>query len=238
MEENHTSLEILMSFVDAFHKKKTATVVQGVFKEKASRAQNGLYKTSDRVTKAHLPYLQKFQEILLATMQAESGIGIASCQVGVPLQFFLIEVSNPDENARYSELEEVPFQAFINPRIIRASKDKKSFWHSCLSARGQKMGKVATYSWVECEAFDLELNPFTCRLDGMASIIFQHEFRHLLGKLYLDQTQIVLSSDAFNRQVEDGSVSVCEDCGDEVPHLLSDYKVGSSIEEYKRGVRC
>ena len=188
MSQKNNSLEILKDFVVRYEADESAPVVQGVFKEGVGRDKNILYSPSFQVTKEHQPYLESFLSLMLRTMIAESGIGIASCQVGVPLQAFIIGMENDEGSERYLEVEKVPYQVFINPRIIKASKQYRSFWHGCLSAKGQKLGRVATYDWVECEAYTLDFKKFRVKLEGMASIIFQHEFRHLLGKLYIDQT--------------------------------------------------
>ena len=126
-------------------------------------------------------------------------------------------------------MEQIPVQAFANPRIISVSKELSSFWHGCLSAQGQKLGQVATYDWIEFEAYDLGLNKYKARLDGMASIIFQHEFRHLLGKLYIDQTHILMKREDLREKLVSGELNSCEACGPEVPHLLADYTVGDKI---------
>ena len=120
------------------------------------------------------------------TMMAEHGIGIAANQVGLNLQIFIIESNHEDSEARYKNILDVKKQVFINPKIKSASKKLTNFWHGCLSAKGQFRGQVSTYESIFYEALDENLNKVSGKLDGMAAVIFQHEFRHLLSNLYVD----------------------------------------------------
>ena len=74
-----------------------------------------------------------------------------------------------------------------------------------------------------------KLNKISGKLDGMAAVIFQHEFRHLLGKTYVDFAHKLLEAEELNIEIENGNYDDLEDCDSSIPHLLSDYKIGSSI---------
>ena len=77
--------------------------------------------------------------------------------------------------------------------------------------------------------FHEKLNKISGKLDGMAAVIFQHEFRHLLGKTYVDFAHKLLDAEELNIEIENGNYDDLEDCDSSIPHLLSDYKIGSSI---------
>lgn len=168
------------------------------------------------------------------------GIGLAANQIGHHLQAFVIELVNNPEDPRFAprypkELPSVPFQLFINPRITASSEERVSFWHGCLSALEMKeRGKVATYAWLDYEAFNAEGQKINGRLTDMAAVIFQHEFRHMLGKLYLDCTDIFMPLEVLNEKRSSGAEGFLLPCGQEVPLLLADYDVGDSIEDYAR----
>jgi peptide deformylase len=198
--------------------------------DKKKRADNALYcpclavKENEFNTKK----LNKFIDAMHVIMRRENGIGLSANQVGRNIQIFIIE--STQEQDRYSKVESVPYQVFINPKITAASNERTNFWHGCLSAQGFKRGNVATYEWINYEAFDKNGHKKTGKLNGLASIIFQHEFRHLLGGTYVD----------FAREFyepEENKTTKSEKCSNSIPLLLSDYKIGDSLEEYYR-IRC
>ena len=155
--KNEELTENLKEFIKKYEDEQSAPIVQGIFSDGASKKNNILYSKSYPVTLSQKDSLEKFEKILMKTMLYESGMGIASCQVGVPLQLFIIGTGDVGKNERYNVEDQVPYQTFVNPRIVKVSKANRSFWHGCLSARGQKMGQVATYDWVKCEAYTLSL---------------------------------------------------------------------------------
>ncbi|RYZ93910.1 MAG: peptide deformylase, partial [Proteobacteria bacterium] len=155
-------------------------------RDPAARERNVLYLPARAITAEEFrtPDLSRLVEAMRALMHRTGGIGIAANQVGKRLQLFMIEAK--PNNPRYQVLGEVPYQLFINPRIIAASAERRNFWHGCLSAVGEKRGNVATYEWIEVEAADEAGIVRRARLEGLAAVIFQHELRHLLGGTYLD----------------------------------------------------
>jgi len=206
-------------------------IVQVTDNEK-KRLGNALYCPCQAVGKEEFnsEKLNEFLDSMHSIMHRESGIGLAANQVGRNIQIFIIEAMQ--KSARYSEIESVPYQIFINPKITSASKERKNFWHGCLSARSFRRGNVATYEWIEYEAFDSEGNKKTGRLKGLASVIFQHEFRHLLGKTYVDFAKEFCEQEELEEKIKKGQVNRFERCEDSVPLLLNDYKIGDSLEEY------
>jgi peptide deformylase len=218
----------LFNFVGEYKDKDQAPIVQGLFGN-ASRENNTLYKKCLPVTEFQLPYLKDTLDIMYKTMIEEHGIGIAANQVGLNLQIFIIESRYEDSDIRYKNLLNVKKQIFINPKIKSASKQLTNFWHACLSAKGQLRGQVATYKSISYEALDEDLNKISGKLDGMAAVIFQHEFRHLLGNLYVDYAHKLLDAEDLNNDLKNGNYDDLDDCDSSIPHLLSDYKVGTAI---------
>lgn len=196
------------------------------------RKDNSLYKTSRRIETLEFgsKELQSFITELRTTMHQTNGVGIAANQVNKNLQVFLIEAIN---NIRWhKDFGKIPYQVFINPKIIKASKEKRNFWHGCLSGRGEKLGNVATYDWIEYEAFDMQGKIITGRLDGLAAVVFQHEFRHLLGGTYLDKAVEFLDSTEVYVGANDGDIALFELVEDALPVMLDDYVIGESLEDY------
>ena len=196
------------------------------------RKENVLYLPARRIMSDEFSRseFQEFVEKMRETMHATGGIGIAANQIGKRLQVFMIEAKL--ENPRYKVLGEVPFQVFINPRILKASRERRNFWHGCLSAVGEKRGNVATYESIEVEAADAQGKIKQVRLEGLAAVIFQHELRHLLGGTYLDKAGIFLPSEELKEKLDRKELPFFERADNNLPLLLDDYRIGESLEEY------
>lgn len=191
-----------------------------------------LYTPCEQVTDINSSETKKMLNDL--SIRLPAGIGLAANQVGYHKQAFMIRFDSAG-NKRYPQVfQDVPQQTFINPKITQASSENVSFWHGCLSAITHSKGKVATWSWIEYDAQDSLGKRQTGRLEGLAAVIFQHEFRHLLGSCFLDHAKEFMDQEVLHKKFEDNVFPPMALCGPEVPHLLSDYQVGESIEEYAR----
>lgn len=196
------------------------------------RLKNSLYLPNRKIESTEMGSKQIIDTVTLMrqVMHEKQGIGIAANQVGLNLQIFMIEAK--PNNPRYKIFAPVEYKVFINPKITRASPERRNFWHGCLSAVGEKRGNVAAYEWIEYEAQDLDGQKMVGRLDGLAAIIFQHEFRHMLGGTYLDRAHEFLDKAAIDEGIDKKTVEVYSAAPPEMPHLLGDYTVGQSLEEF------
>ena len=111
-------------------------------------------------------------------MYAANGIGLASNQVGIPLRFFILNLT-ADPNEKDEEI------VFINPEIVRR-KGTTEGEEGCLSFPGL-YGPVKRSELVRIEAFDLQGQPFEMDLDELAARAVQHETDHLDGVLFIDR---------------------------------------------------
>lgn len=128
--------------------------------------------------------LRTFITRLKITMQAESGIGIAAPQVGIGRNIFLF--------TRIDRTGE-PVEVAINPKITAHSKETICFERDgCLSIPGIS-GNSQRYKWVEVEYYDETGKKHKERLSGYSrqsdftGVIFQHEYDHLQGILFIDK---------------------------------------------------
>lgn len=201
-------------------------------RDPAARLANSLYVPARRISPEDFgtPGLEGLVEKMRFVMHALGGIGIAANQLGLSQQIFLIE-AKPD-NLRYQVLGEVPFAVFINPRVVAVSTERRNFWHGCLSAAGEARGNVATYEWIEFEAAGVSGAVRRGRLEGLASVIFQHELRHLLGGTYLDRARTLVAKDELDERLAKGELPFFEPVDVELPLLIGDYCVGESLEEF------
>lgn len=128
--------------------------------------------------------IQLFLERLKLTMVAESGVGIAAPQVGLNRNIFLFfRIDKPG----------YPIQVAINPKIVNHPKEFISFeGDGCLSVP-ERSGTTARYSWVDVEYYDENGTLIKEKLSGSSrqgdftGIIFQHEYDHLKGVLFIDK---------------------------------------------------
>lgn len=207
-------------------------VVQHIPIDSVGRDQNALYLTprSIKQDEFNSAELNTFIDSMNAVMMREEGVGIAANQLGKRLQIFIIEAMN--DNPRYKVLGAVENQVFINPKITKVSKERKNFWHGCLSAENEDRGNVATFSWIEYECQNQKGETQRGRLEGFASVIFQHEYRHLMKGTYLDHANHFLPKAELDHQLEIGELPFFEPANDTLPLLIEGYQLGKSLEDY------
>lgn len=137
-------------------------------------------------------------------MRAAGGVGLAAPQAGVGVRVAVVELT-PEGLARRDaarnaelEMEEVPFQVLINPRLTVIDAAPRSFFEGCLSLEGMTAVTPRARS-VRVESFDGEGNPVTTVAHGWFARILQHEVDHLDGVLYVDRMlpRTLMTSDAF-----------------------------------------
>jgi peptide deformylase len=77
-------------------------------------------------------------------------------------------------------------QVFINPKIIKKSKENVIDEEGCLSFPGLFL-KIKRAKEVEVEALDREGEKARIRAEGLPARILQHEIDHLDGILFIDR---------------------------------------------------
>jgi peptide deformylase len=122
---------------------------------------------------------------MFETMDAARGVGLAAPQVGVGLRIFTWQMDNRDGVP--------PRGVVINP-FVSASKppvgdpDPHDESEGCLSVPGEsfplRRGESATLT-----GLDLDGNEISYTATGWFARMFQHEYDHLNGFLYVDRLQ-------------------------------------------------
>ena len=130
------------------------------------------------------PEFEALIEDLRETLADSGGIGLAAPQINVSLQVAVIEISNPE--TRYGEIETLPFTVFVNPIISVLNPEIEGYWEGCLSVPGM-MGFVERPQHIRVDYIDAQANEQTMELTGFLATVFQHEFDHLYGHLYVDK---------------------------------------------------
>lgn len=122
----------------------------------------------------------------------EFGVAIAAPQIGESLRIFVVAgkalVPEQDELDEETPAVRPPDMVFINPELVRLSRAKKEMSEGCLSVRG-KYGTVVRHEKASVKAFNEKGEPFTYNGTGLVAHIFQHEYDHLEGILYIDKAK-------------------------------------------------
>lgn len=121
---------------------------------------------------------------MIDTLHHAGGIGLAAPQIDVPLRVAIIEI--PGGRTRYGEIAPMPLTVFVNPTIEVLDPATAGYWEGCLSVPGLR-GYVERPQHVRVRARDLANRPLELELKGFLATVFQHEFDHLDGRLYIDR---------------------------------------------------
>lgn len=120
---------------------------------------------------------------MFETMDKAPGVGLAAPQVGVGLRVFTYDYDDDEGNERRGVI--------INPvlergPIIDEPADEDTEIEGCLSVPGERF-PLKRAEQVTITGLDLDRNPVFIEADGWFARIFQHEFDHLDGILYVDR---------------------------------------------------
>ncbi len=147
------------------------------------------------------PKLQQLIDDLLATAAAKNGVGIAAPQVAVGLQLFIV-TSRP--NPRYPQAPTMDPTAMINPRIHGHGDELVKGWEGCLSVPGQR-GLVPRHREIEVSYLDRHGKEHRQYLQDFIARIFQHEYDHLQGIVFLDRITDpadLVTEEEYQRQLQ------------------------------------
>jgi peptide deformylase len=128
-------------------------------------------KPVERVTQE----MRQLVRDMIDTMYEHDGIGLAAPQVGQDLQLF---VANPSQE-RGREL------VIMNPSL-EAIRGRTKVMEGCLSLPNV-WARVARSATVRLRGLDLAGKPLTMDAQGLLAVVFQHEFDHLQGRLFIDR---------------------------------------------------
>jgi peptide deformylase len=118
----------------------------------------------------------------------EYGVAIAAPQIGHSLRIFVVAGRALLPEDAPEDAKRPPDMVFINPEITRLSRAKREMAEGCLSVRG-KYGTVMRHERASVKALDEAGKPFTYNGTGLVAHIFQHEYDHLDGILYIDKAK-------------------------------------------------
>jgi peptide deformylase len=137
--------------------------------------------TTDLIGSAEL---ERLISDMVDTLHDYGGIGLAAPQIDEPLRLAIIEI--PGGPSRYGEIEALPLTVFINPSVEIINPSTAGYWEGCLSVPGLR-GFVERPQHVRIDYTNRHGEPEQLELEGFWATVFQHEFDHLDGRLYIDR---------------------------------------------------
>lgn len=114
--------------------------------------------------------------LMRATLKKSGGVGLAAPQVGLSRALFLVQLQN--------DTKEVV--TCIDPKMISMSRRMVEGYEGCLSIPGVG-GKVERAESITIQYTTLTGKRMTYSSKGWEARIFQHEYDHLFGTLYIDK---------------------------------------------------
>jgi len=144
-----------------------------------------LREVAAKITDPLDPAIQALIDDMLVTVADVNGVGIAAPQVYRSLSLF-IAASRP--NPRSPQAPEMEPTAMINPEIIWYSEQKEYGWEGCLSIPGLR-GVVPRHSRIGVRYLSRTGVVREAEYGDFLARVFQHEFDHLNGLLFLDRVE-------------------------------------------------
>ena len=126
--------------------------------------------------------LKELVRNMVDTMRVNDGIGLAGPQVNILERIFVIDLEILDETT--------PAKAYINPVIEASSDERAEQEEGCLSIPRLSADVERPIAIkVRYQTEDGEQIEET--LDGLVARVFQHEYDHLNGVLFIDHLSII-----------------------------------------------
>ncbi len=136
------------------------------------------------------------KEMSLALKSQSDGVAIAAPQIGYPLSIFVVsgKIFHKDFVRGEKEFEKIQKNEmpndliFINPKILKLSREKEWLPEGCLSVRWL-YGKTHRSKKATISAYNENSKKFQRGASGLLAQIFQHETDHLKGILFIDHAK-------------------------------------------------
>lgn len=119
-------------------------------------------------------------------MSEIAGLAIAAPQIGESIRVIVVRVNEAKDNDGNIIQKEIPLTVYINPTIIKYSKEKVVSEEGCLSYP-YYYGPVERAKKVRFEAMNNKGKNVKTNASGLFARIVQHEVDHLDGILFIDK---------------------------------------------------
>ncbi|KAL9188040.1 hypothetical protein ACHAXT_006418 [Thalassiosira profunda] len=149
--------------------------------------------------------ISKIAKEMFLVMYAAKGVGLAAPQVGINKRLMVYNESGDPKKWMQETV-------MVNPKIVEFSEAKDWEEEGCLSFPDMS-GDVERSKWIKVEAQNLKGKKMKKKFKGWEARIFQHEYDHLDGTVYID------------RLTEDGRKAVQP----RLDELIEDFGEGGSL---------
>lgn len=129
------------------------------------------------------PELQQLIDDMIETMYGAAGIGLAATQVGRRERVFVVDVT-PREDEVEEEMPPQPM-VLINPEIVDSGNEKVEYEEGCLSIPDLNE-PVTRPDRIRIRYLDRDFVEQELEVGGVLARVFQHEYDHLEGILFID----------------------------------------------------
>lgn len=129
--------------------------------------------------------IQSLVEQMLETLDKSGGVGLAAPQVFISKRIIIV-ASKPTPRYPYAPL--MPATVMINPSFTALNDEMFKDWEGCLSITGIR-ALVPRYQSIQVSYTDLTGKIAEIDLEGFVARVFQHEYDHLNGLVYLDRVE-------------------------------------------------
>ncbi len=134
--------------------------------------------------------LVSFIEEMKRIMRAHNGIGLAARQVGLPYNFFIVDL-RPNNRSEIVEM--------INPVILKSEGVFEEHEEGCLSVPGYYDVVKDRRKGIRVRYLDVNGEERIMDTDEFLSVVIQHELDHLNGILFIDHLSL-LKREWFKRK--------------------------------------
>jgi len=141
-------------------------------------------------------------EEMLEILFESNGVGLAAPQISESVCIVII-ASRPSQ--RYPDAPEMEPVVMLNPRFEVLSQTMKKDWEGCLSIPGIR-ALVPRFEKIKVTYLDQQGKQQEWVMDDFIARIFQHEYDHLEGLVYLDRVENnrdIISESEFQKLMED-----------------------------------
>ena len=129
--------------------------------------------------------IQELIDDMILTAAEASGVGIAAPQLSESLRIFIIAGT---ASPRYPDVPETDTKVIINPEIVSASDELEKGWEGCLSIPGLR-ALVPRHKSIRAVYRDRNDNLIEEGFSDFEARVFQHEYDHINGVVFLDRVE-------------------------------------------------
>lgn len=156
--------------------------------EKETIAQLGhpvLRQQAEKIDIKHIDQVSHIIESMQQILSTSMGVGLAAPQIFHSISIIMI-ASRPSE--RYPSAPLMDPVVMINPHFTSLSDSTKKEWEGCLSIPSIR-ALVPRYTDIDISYIDIQGNQQTLLATDFIARVFQHEYDHLNGLVFLDRVE-------------------------------------------------